>query len=205
MADNDVLVFPQDVFDAAFSLLLWDNIKAEIDAIEDAFDWMDRSEAEHSAIVAQAIPCTVIRNRQGDFCVLRRVRNQRKDLDGRLSLIVGGHIDRKESASSFMSVVASCLMREIDEEVGFCPEHPPEPIGVIVDRSSPQATRHVAFLHQTEAEHVTPLAEEEFAPYSKFHGAFLHPSEIADRHREFDPWSQVVIAHLTNLLQPPLL
>ena len=205
MVGNEILVFPQDVFDVAFSLLLWDSIKTEIEAIESTFDWMDRSEAERSVNEAQAIPCTVIRNQHGDFCVFRRVRNDRKDLDGRLSLIVGGHIDRKEGPASFMSVVASCLMREINEEVGFCPEHPPEPIGVIVDKSSPQAARHVAFLHETETEHLTPLAYEEFAPYSKYHGVFLPSSEIANIPSKFDPWSQVVIAHFTNPLQPSLL
>ena len=205
MVHNEILVFSQDLFEVDFSLLLWNNVQHEIAAIENTFHWMDRSKAERSLASAQAIPCTIIRNRQGDYCVFRRVRNERKDLDGRLTLIVGGHVDRPETTSSFVSIVASCLLREIYEEVGFRPDRAPEPIGVIVDKSSPQAARHVAFLHETEAESITPLADEEFAPYSKFRGVFWHPSRIAQRQSEFDPWSQVVIEHFGDLVQPRLI
>ena len=205
MNQNEILVFPQGVFTETFSLLPWEDVQSELSEIESSFGWMDRLDAEHSTTVAQAIPCTLIRNSRGHLCVLRRVRNERKDLDGKLSLVVGGHIDDKRGTSPFMASVNSCLIREMHEEVGIRPEDPPRPIGVIVDKSSPQAARHVAFLHETTTEHISIGAPEEFAPNSKYRGVFMRPAEIADRQSEFDPWSQIVISTLACPTQPRLI
>ena len=162
---DEFLVFPRSIFDGVFSLLLWDTVQDQVDAIEDSFSWLDRPEAERSDDWVQAIPCALIRDDEGRCCVLRRINSDsRDDLRGKLSLIVGGHIDEKRESDSFRLTVTFNLLRELAEEVGLFAQENPRPIGVIVDASSHAASRHVAFIHETTANNVSLDAPEEFMP-----------------------------------------
>ncbi|MDE2718765.1 MAG: hypothetical protein OXI33_17370, partial [Chloroflexota bacterium] len=148
MQTSDVLVFPREIFGSVFSLLPWESIQSHIDEIEESFSWLHRLEAEQSDDMVQAIPCVLIRDSEGRYCVFRRVKEDRTDLSKKLSLIIGGHIDQTADRDSFLSAMARNLSREIDEEIGIRAEEPPRPVGVIIDGSSIVASRHVAFLHE---------------------------------------------------------
>ena len=129
MAANRVLVFPRAIFDEEFSLLPWDSIQEKIAEIESSFSWLARHTAEQSKELVQAIPCAFIRNRNGRFCVLRRVQTPRKDLSKKLSLVVGGHIDNSRDHNTFQASMYSNLMRELEEEVGIgATENPLRPV-----------------------------------------------------------------------------
>ncbi len=197
MAANQVLVFPRSVFFGnQFTLLPWDSIQDEIAEIEKSFSWLNRRpDAERSTDLVQAIPCAFIRDDAGRFCLLRRTQNSRKDLSKKLSLVVGGHIDESPNRNSFQTSMLSNLIRELEEEVGIdATENPPHPIGVIVDHSSIEASRHIAFVHEILADKVWPQAREEFAvDNSKYSGTFMDASELAIRRDQFDPWSRLLI------------
>ena len=193
MRTSEVLVFPREIFGSVFSLLPWESIQSYIDEIERSFSWLQRPEAEQSDDMVQAIPCVLIRNNEGRYCVFRRVKEDRTDLSKRLSLIIGGHIDQAADRDSFLSAMARNLVREIDEEVGICAEKPPRPVGVIIDGSSIVASRHVAFLHEMVAEHVLPGATEEFSRRSKYTGDFVSASRLGNWRDRFDPWSRLAI------------
>ena len=195
MATNEVLVFPRTIFSEEFSLLPWDAIQEKLVEIERSFSWLPRPDAELSTNMVQAIPCTFIRDRAGRYCVLRRISNTREDLDEKLSLIVGGHIDEPHDDGSFQAAMSFNLMRELDEEIGIgLANGSPRPVGVIIDNSSIQASRHVAFMHETQADQVFPKAWEEFkAGNPNYSGRFMPASGLVEKHDEFDPWSRLLI------------
>ena len=193
MQANRILVFPRAVFGDVFSLLPWDSIQEQIEKIENTFSWLDRPDAERSNDWVQAIPCVFIRDYEGKYCVLRRVQNYRADLNKKLSLVVGGHIDETSDHGSFQTSMSLNLMRELDEEIGMIPEESPRPVGVIIDYSSIEASRHVAFLHEMTSQHVFPIASEEFAMRSKYKGAFVDTSKLTEMRNKFDPWSKLLI------------
>ena len=193
MNANQILVFPRAVFGDVFSLLPWDSVQDQIEEIESTFSWLYRPDAERSDDLVQAIPCGFIRDPEGQYCVLRRVENSRNDLNKKLTLVVGGHIDKPHNDSSFRAAMSLNFMRELGEEVGIRPEEPPRPVGVIIDDSSIQASRHVAFLHEIASEQVSPKAPEEFATRSKYSGTFLPAARIAEMRHKFDPWSKLLI------------
>ena len=193
MKPNKVLVFPRTIFGDVFSLLSWDSVQEQLNRIEDCFSWLERPEAERSSNMVQAIPCAFIKDIAGGFCVLRRVQESRTDLRNKLSLIVGGHIDYSSDYNSFQAAMSSTLMREVEEEVGIQLDLCPSPVGIIIDDSSIEASRHVAFIHEMQAEEVSPLATEEFAIRSKFSGTFMTTPELAKKHGQFDPWSRLLI------------
>ena len=191
---NEVLVFPRSIFDGVFSLLAWETVQDQVDAIESTFSWLARPEAESSNVWVQAIPCALIRDDDGRCCVLRRINDEsRDDLKGKLRLIVGGHIDDKRENDSFGLTVKFNLLRELEEEVGLFTEEDPLPIGVIVDASSNAASRHVAFIHETTANDVSLDAPEEFMPRSKSSGIFMDESQLVEKINHFDPWSKMLI------------
>ena len=193
MHANRVLVFPRVIFGDVFSLLPWDSIQEQIEKIENTFSWLDRPDAERSNDWVQAIPCVFIRDHEGKYCVLRRVQNSRNDLNKKLSLVVGGHIDETHDHGSFQTAMSSNLIRELEEEIGIIPQESPRPIGVIIDYSSIEASRHVAFLHAMKSQQVSPKASEEFAMRSKYKGAFVDAPKLTEMRDKFDPWSKLLI------------
>ena len=196
MKDGKVLVFPREVFSNDFSLLPWDAIQPQLEAIEGSFHWLWRPDAERSTDYVQAIPCAFVSDSAGRYCVLRRVENTRHDLDKKLSLVVGGHIDEPSIDGSFQSAVRLNLERELEEELGLIPQVHPEPVGAIVDNSSVEASRHVAFIHKVTAERVTIQAVEEFAKSSKFSREFMDSHALEEMRNSFDPWSRLLIEEL---------
>ena len=191
---DEVLVFPRSIFDGVFSLLRWDTIQDQFDAIESSFAWLNRPDAEISEYWVQAIPCAVVRDDEGRCCVLRRIRGEsRDDLKGKLSLVVGGHIDEKREGASFRMTVNFNLMRELEEEIGLFAEQNPRPIGIIIDASSTAASRHVAFIHETTANDISLNAPEEFMLTSKYSGVFMDEAQLVEKIEDFDPWSKMLI------------
>ena len=193
MARAEVLVFPRKVFGAAFSLLPWGAIQPHISEIESSFGWLDRPDAELSEEFVQAIACAIVRDSADNVCVFRRVKDGREDLSGKLTLIVGGHIDNSDRCDDFRASLLFNLRREITEEIGVEPDDDLRPIGVIIDGSSVLASRHVAFLHEMTSDEVSPRATEEFAHGSKFTGQFVSSVQLGNWLHRFDPWSRLVI------------
>ncbi len=194
MQATEVLVFPRTVFGSAFSLLPWESVQSKIAEIEDSFSWLHRPDAEQSEDMVQAIPCTIVKDSEDRYCLFRRVKEGRKDLSKKLSLIIGGHIDETDDQDCFLTTLSRNLIREIDEEIGVRLEEPPRPVGVIIDGSSMAASRHVAFLHEIIAERVSAQALEEFSiKHSKYTGKFASASRLGELRDEFDPWSRLVI------------
>lgn len=190
---QQVLVFPRSIFQNVFSLLNWDDAQVHINRVEASFAWRDRDDAEQSTNWIQAIPCAIIQDSEDRWCVLRRVKDSRDDLSSKLSLIVGGHIDDVSRNVSFREVLHAALLREIEEEVGILPSEKPRPIGIIIDESSKQASRHAAFVHEMKADGIFLKAHEEFSNRSKFTGTFMERGELAERLNGFDPWSRILI------------
>ena len=199
-----VLVFPRGIFDTGLSLFPWDSIQPQIEAIESTFSWLSRPEAECSLDLVQAIPCAYIRDRSGKCYVLKQVQNTRKDLSKKLSLIVGGHIDETYEHGSFLGLISLNLMRELDEEIVLLARETPRPIGVMIDHSSIEASRHVAFLHEVIAEDVSQRDSEEFNRRSNISGVFMSTHKLAARQSEFDPWSRALLEeHICRgIIQP---
>ncbi len=194
MGSTEVLVFPRAIFGSAFTLLPWESVQSELHEIELSFSWVHRPIAERSDELVQAIPCALVKDSEGRYCVFRRVKEGRADLSRKLSLVIGGHMDSADDEGRFLPAMRRNLLREIDEEIGVRLDEPPRPVGVVIDGSSIFASRHVAFLHEITAERVWPYAPEEFSiKRSQYTGRFVPASTLAEWRNQFDPWSRLVI------------
>ena len=162
--------------------------------------WLPRHEAETADDLVQPIPCAIVIGEKHYYHVFRRIAEGRPDLRKRVSLVVGGHIDESESERDIFSLVSSTLKREITEELGIQPPEKTKPIGMVVDFSSTQASRHIGIVHEVEIEgRATPQATEEFSVRSKYVRQLYSSQDLFNIRTEFDPWSRIIFG---NYLRP---
>lgn len=196
MNDNrEILVFPRDTLKTNERFVPWDAALSLFSSIERKMSWLVREEAEKSVDLFQAIPCAIIRSGVQQFRVLRRVKDGRRDLSSKVSLVVGGHIDKAVGDYSFLQLLDTTLRREISEELGVNEISQLIPIGIVIDHSSIFASRHVGFVYEATVDNsFTPVATEEFSSRSIFNGQLFAPSSLTRFAKEFDPWSWIIFA-----------
>ena len=172
---------------------------AELTELGKKTAWMPRNRAELSDDWIQPIPCAVLQDYQGRYCLLRRKRRTSEGIRGRLSLVVGGHVDWAAEPLDIELCLVESLKRELKEEIGLEDPDVITPMGVVADLHSTRASRHVAFVYQAtvgETLDLTVLASEEFALRSKYNLQFLSMSQLKRFNRQFDPWSSIILNHL---------
>ena len=202
---QEILVFPRSFLNDKGEFIQQDEAKQLIESLSVAVDWMPREEAESSEAWVQPIPCAIFRDASGKYCVFRQIRQRRKDLSQRLSLVVGGHVDRCAESSLLPEVLSETVKREVWEEVGIVLDHTPSLVGMVVDASSLMASRHVGFIYQVDVNtDVKSLSSEEFSIRSEYNGRFLNMEDhtkfrlkegrLAFGSLQFDPWSSIIYA-----------
>lgn len=193
---QDIMVFPRNLIDGMDGFFPWASVVPWMQAISDAFEWIPRDIAECSHTWVQPIPCAILRDPAGRYCVFRQVRQARRDLSRRLSFVVGGHVDRPCSYGTLAELFSDTVKREVLEEVGLDLDSRIDPIGVVVDGSSLVGSRHVGFVHEIKVlAEVKSRASEEFSFRSKYDGMFLDVSDRTRFRGTLDPWSSLLFSH----------
>jgi predicted NUDIX family phosphoesterase len=159
--------------------------------------WLARDAAEVSDEWVQPIPCALIRSHSNRYLTLRRIRTGREDLRSRISLVVGGHIDRPSEVAvdelTNPDILLQTLHRELNEELGLSAVEATKPVGIVIDRSSISASRHIAFVYEVTATGLLfTSAVEEFSIRSRITGQYFTAIELARFRRAFDPWSRII-------------
>ena len=196
MSDSrEILVFPRNAMRTGERFLPWESSLSLLSSIERRMTWLIREEAEKSEEFLQAIPCAVIRSGTEQFRVMRRVKEGRRDLSSKISLVVGGHVDRTTQDHGLLQLLDRTLRREIFEELGVSEITKVKPVGIVIDHSSIFASRHVGFVYEAAVDNkFIPVAKEEFSSRSIFNGQSFSPTDLTRFTREFDPWSWIIFA-----------
>lgn len=190
---RDILVFPRECIRGYAGFIPWTDAQPLVRHMNALLAWLPRSQAETSRDFVQPIPCALIRSNTQRYCVLKRVRQTRADLRDRISLVVGGHVDKPDVPGSVFSLLQVTLLRELQEELRVTRVARTEPVGLVIDSFSITASRHVAFVYEVTVEsRLTAQATEEFSIRSKFTGQFFTPIELDRFRAKFDPWSLVL-------------
>jgi predicted NUDIX family phosphoesterase len=197
--NKEILVFPRRCIQSSDRFVPWSDAAPVILCASANVAWLPRQEAEKSKEWVQPIPCAFIRDHTHRYCILLRTRQTRADLRDRISLIVGGHVDRSFGHDSLPSLLLLTLKRELNEELGIQSLSKVRPVGLVVDSLSIKASRHIAFIYEVAVESpLTVRAAEEFALRSKFTGYFSTPEELSQFHTKFDPWSLLLFEDYIN-------
>lgn len=193
MSEQQVLCITRRCVEERQRFTPWRSADWLFQAAESGMCWLSRSEAEASNEFIQPIPCALVLGENDGYYVFRRVKEGRADLSARLSLVVGGHIDWMADAPEFPQLVRSTLTREISEELCAAAPSSITPIGLVVDHTSVESSRHVGIVHEVMIEGpIRPLATEEFSVSSSYIGRPYSTSELSARRGKLDPWSAII-------------
>ena len=197
---QSVLCFPRSYVADCERFTPWEVACNVFNSAEKSMTWLPRSEAEASDTLVQPIPCALVINEASLYHVFRRIGEGRADLRKRISLIIGGHIDQDESEGDFYSLAIATLIRELDEElkIGRLPSTA-KPVGLVVDQSSLESSRHVALVYEVAITGtIKPKAVEEFSIRSRYDGKPCTTNELLTIRKEFDPWSLIIFGDYIN-------
>ena len=203
----EILVLPRKLVQGLDGFVPWGDAEQIVAEAENRIGWMPRTEAEQSSQWIQPIPCAIFRDSNQRYCVFRQAPQRRRDLSRRISLIVGGHIDRGSHDGSICQVFEDTVRREALEEVGLTLSLGLKPAGMVVDSSSIVASRHVGVVYDVPIDsQIKSLSSEEFFSIrSKYHGQFVGLEELSGLRFQLDPWSSILLSqYLTDRLSMDL-
>ena len=193
-----VLTYPRRLLDVGSNpgRLVWCRAGPASRRIEKAWRWTERPAAETALDLVQPIPCAVIVDGVGRCCVLERPEETSEI--GKLSLVVGGHVEEEDARDSLEATLMACLVREMAEEVSLPPEPKPRPVGIVLNTRTIAGSRHVGYIYLKDAERVNPQTHPKTPREFDLSGDALTgvfaTGEWLDRNiRQFDPWSYTVI------------
>ena len=160
-------------------------------------EWTPREDAERSHSRVQPIACTVLVSRSNRLHhVFRRVGAGRPDMRHRLSLVVGGHVERADGrpGGGLLATVSRALRRELLEELGVEPQPDPDLLGIVIDPAGrEETTRHLGLLHETLVDAPTrPRNNQEFYTTSATTGRLHSAGRLRLMEDLLDPWSRVI-------------
>ena len=195
---EEVMVLPRGLFEGQGPFVKWSSLLSLAGEMDDAVGWMSRAVAESSETSQQPIACAYVRSSSGQYCMLRQGEDPNEVLHRRRTLVVGGHIGFEDRRATVLETIRHALQREVLEEIGLdLRGQSPRPVGVVVDRGSEVASRHVGFVFEIGADRVEPLTVEEFTLETPL-GTFVDIEELVEWRDEFDPWSALLIDVLSG-------
>ncbi len=159
--------------------------------------FVNRDFAEVSDTVTQIVAVGVVRCGNRVLCLKRAKKSNRRALQLRWTVMIGGHVDDADRQSNDPAL--SCLNRELDEEIGITPKVPPQLAGLVADPENPVGRLHIGFVFDVQVE--SPMiqikskfdnAEFTYANRNKYY-EFMHEKTITGLMKEFDPWSYVFL------------
>ena len=196
---QEVMVLPRDCFLGVDGFVRWPRASQLINSASERLRWMLRPEAESSNNWIQPIPCAIIRDMAGQYCIFRQAKQQRHDLNYRVSFIVGGHVDKCFEEKPLPEIFQETVKREVSEEIGYTVKSLSKPIGIVIDSSSVIASKHIGIVYEVSVrdEIKNPIAEE-FSLYSIYNGQFLSVESLSMLRSEFDPWTFILFSQYLN-------
>lgn len=155
--------------------------------------WMARDEAEASVTFVQPIPCAIIR-REAGFCAFEINDSVRPDLHGKISMIVGGHIDYDPDYDDFYQLLNHTLAREIAEELHIDGEiFGCEPLGVVIGSGDQAVTRHFGVVSIIITIGNVEPRSNEFSETSMYNGLPLNVAQLTEIEDKLDSWSRIIL------------
>ena len=190
---RDILVLPRQLLSPSDRFIHADATMDLLTQWESHVEWIPRAVAETCIDRIQLIPCVLIESADEHFYVFRRTQKTRDDLKGRLSFLVGGHVDGPPTNHELRVILEETLRREVEEELGVTELPELKLLGLVADYSTITSSRHIgvvfkAMLHGP----LTTQAPEEFSTRSKWSGTALGLDKLCEVRARQDPWSSIL-------------
>ncbi|MDD9147238.1 MULTISPECIES: hypothetical protein [unclassified Sporolactobacillus] len=154
------------------------------------YEVMRRGDAEENPAYKQPIPYAVLRRGTRFFTYKRLGGGGESRLHGRISLGVGGHMNRVDKAATFKEVLSDNLRRELGEELEIRNAGQPglRMIGLINDDAAAVGRVHVGVLIVID---LPASAEITVREREKLEGKWMNQDELAapEVYERLESWS----------------
>ena len=162
-----------------------------MDYIEREHEFLPRNEMETDLTYRQIIPYVAV-TRGGEIFATRRLNaGGEARLHGKLSLGVGGHIERVDDDTS-EGILMRALERELAEEIAVEQVVSLTPLGVINEEHDEVSRVHLGFLFRLEVTGEVSVRETD-----KLEGMWLTIDELPGLADEMEGWSRITADELT--------
>jgi predicted NUDIX family phosphoesterase len=198
VTDENLVVFPSPVVEPLYrrSQLISDHARTK-DLISALWrgSVVPRAVAESESSMTQAVAYATLRC-GSDLVCLRRRSALRAELDGRWTIVFGGHVNSDERDG--LQGLRRCLMRELREEFGLLRCKSVRFIGIAADPGSQVGRQHLGFMFEAEVPAESVYLDRRFDnhDYSLIpgHNPFSEIERLlATDEDHFDPWSRLVL------------
>lgn len=167
--------------------------------------FIERQEAEKSRTCVQVVPYALIKNHQGlYFRARRRADSKRKELQKRLTILVGGHAEKRDWDPDEPSrLFETCLRRELDEELVGIRVEAVKLLGFIYDPHTPVGFHHLACVHEVQVGGKLGIRRQAIdKEFGREAVEWVNEEAIRQCVEELDPWSQRVAHKLFGAQLP---
>jgi predicted NUDIX family phosphoesterase len=199
---QQILVLPREAFSGRAEFIPVKDMLARLGTMAQSAAWLRREEAERSVAHVQPIPSAVVRSNSGRILALERSSTGRHDLRTRISIVAGGHVDfvadcDLRTERDLTRLFVWTLQRELHEELDLKEAGEPELLGVVVDRRSLAASRHVGVIYMvTPDASASVQADEEFRSGVGLSGRYVNLTQLKALRHVLDPWSSILLREL---------
>ena len=153
-----------------------------------------RSKAETDNSIRQLIPYVVIKNPEGMYLLVKRLKTQTESrLHGFYSVGIGGHInDRDEGDSPWMKFLSG-MEREINEEVSISQYNWPQYVGIIRENTTSVNKVHLGVVFTITAV-IKGIRE-----HDKFLWELRSIEELKEKYEKMETWSRLALDGIQSL------
>jgi len=164
--------------------------------------YLPRATAEKTDSVVQLVAVAFVRHPDGGFYVFHRSKTeQRTQLAGKLTIVVGGHVDSEDRllGEGGRNAVENCLYRELREELTHLDLPMLAPRFGIRVGDTIMGQRHLALVYEatTFSRKVSPVNIPGAGDFENTVQTMTLPEMVAIR-SQFDDWSQSIIEQLAS-------
>ncbi|WP_036223148.1 hypothetical protein [Mesoaciditoga lauensis] len=173
-------------------------IKIPLEEIKDLVEkrgfFVRRGKAEQDESLRQLIPYVVIKNKDGLYLMVRRLKAQTESrLHGFYSLGIGGHINDTDEGESPWLKFLSGMEREVNEEVDIETYDWPKYVGTIRENTTDVNKVHLGIVF-TITTNIKGIKEKE-----KFTWELINSYDIMKRYEELESWSRLAFEAVEEL------
>lgn len=187
--DEDILVVPRAaLLPRSVHGFTTDGAGAYLDRIRRHAVFRRRGDVEQDPSLKQIIPYLVVRHAGRLFLFQRTASGGEARLHGKVSIGVGGHVNRSDVEGAD-DVVDAGLRRELAEELVIDSPWRARLVGVLNDDSNPVGQVHFGLVHVVEVERPAIAVRES----DTLTGRLADPAEARALYERMETWSQLIL------------
>ncbi len=165
-----------------------DSLDKYLERVRAHGEFRSRTSVEHDPAFKQIIPYLIVRHQYRLFLFQRSTAGSEARLQGKYSIGVGGHVNRRDVEGS-KDVIVTGLERELTEELVIDGKWRARLVGVLNDDTVAVGRVHFGLVHVVDVDSVAVSVRESGA----FTGRLARLQDVLSVRERMETWSQLIL------------